>query len=111
MTRFALSEWFMAEWSVRSVIRPHGEEARAFRDAPAMLLMLRARAVSNHEGGPCHPATRRPHTGDVNASRWRNLGILVVRTKGTRDGQRFGRESRLGDDGPHSGRDRARRVH
>ena len=43
----------MAEWSTPTVIRPHGEEARAFRDAPAMLLMLRARAVSNHEGGLC----------------------------------------------------------
>ena len=52
VTRFALSEWFVAEWSARTVILPHGEEARA-RDAAAMLLMFRGRAVSNHEGGPC----------------------------------------------------------
>ena len=55
-TRFALSEWFMAECSARSVIRPHGEEARA-RDGSAMVLMFRARAVSNHEGGPCLPTS------------------------------------------------------
>jgi hypothetical protein len=48
---FTVSEWFMPEWSARTVIRPHGEEARA-RDATAMVLMFRARAVSNHEGGP-----------------------------------------------------------
>ena len=53
MARFALSEWFMAESSARPVIRPHGEEARALRDAPGTLLMLKARAVSNHEGGRC----------------------------------------------------------
>src|SRR6516164_1459173 len=40
-----------------NVIRPHGEEARAVRGAPAMLLMLRARAVSNHEGGRCAPTS------------------------------------------------------
>jgi len=38
------------------MIRPHGEEARA-RDATAMLLVLRARAVSNHEGGLCVPTS------------------------------------------------------
>jgi hypothetical protein len=40
----------MGERLAQSPIRPHGEEARA-RDAIAVLLILRARAVSNHEGG------------------------------------------------------------
>ena len=45
VARFAQSEWFMAESSARTLIRPHGEEARA-RDASAMLLRMRlARAV------------------------------------------------------------------
>jgi hypothetical protein len=43
----------LVESPARFVIRPHGEEARALRDTPAMLLMLSARAVSNHEGDPC----------------------------------------------------------
>ena len=36
----------------RFVIRPHGEEALALRDAAGMPVMSSARAVSNHEGGP-----------------------------------------------------------
>ena len=31
VARLALSEWFMVECSARPVIRPHGEETRAFR--------------------------------------------------------------------------------
>ena len=42
--------------AARTPIRPHGEEARV-RDAPAVVQMFRARAVSNHEGGPCIPTS------------------------------------------------------
>ena len=66
MARFALGEWFMAERSARTLIRPHGEEARA-RDAAAMLLMFMARAVSNHEGGPCFE-TRPPRPEERSSS-------------------------------------------
>jgi len=38
------------------LIRPHGEEARA-RNATVIPLMLWARAVSNHEGGPRVPTS------------------------------------------------------
>jgi hypothetical protein len=50
----ASTSFFAAAWNslARTLIRPHGEEARA-RHAAAMLLMFRARAVSNHEGGRC----------------------------------------------------------
>jgi hypothetical protein len=34
--RFASSEWFMAETSGRSAIRPHGEERRAFEMPTAL---------------------------------------------------------------------------
>ena len=60
VARFAQSEWFMAESSARTLIRPHGEEARV-RDATAVVQLFWARAVSNHEGGPClptHPSRR-----------------------------------------------------
>ena len=56
----------MAERSARTLIRPHGEEARA-RDAAAMLLMFMARAVSNHEGGPCFE-TRPPRPEERSSS-------------------------------------------
>ena len=35
------------------------ERPLATRDAPTTLLMFRARAVSNHEGGPCAPTSSR----------------------------------------------------
>jgi hypothetical protein len=41
------------ELLARTVIRPHGEEARALRRSLCSPVALRARAVSNHEGGPC----------------------------------------------------------
>jgi len=69
MARFASSEWFRAESSARSVIRPHGEEARALRDAPGMLLILGARAVSNHEGGPSFETRPRPEERASSATR------------------------------------------
>jgi hypothetical protein len=47
-----------------TVTPPHGEEARA-RDATAILLMLRARAVSNREGGPCVPTRDASHGRQV----------------------------------------------
>jgi hypothetical protein len=42
---------------MQPMIRPHGEEARALRNSPAMLLMAEARAVSNHEGGARAPTS------------------------------------------------------
>jgi hypothetical protein len=57
---------FRVQWSARTLIRPHGEQARA-REAATMLPMFRARAVSNHEGGPSVPTSSSQRVG---ASRW-----------------------------------------
>src|SRR5438105_3507275 len=71
----------MGEWSLQSVIRPHGEEACALHDAPAMRLMLRARAVSNHEGGPSFE-TRQPRPEERDAL-WRASRRAAAASQGT----------------------------
>jgi len=60
VARFAVSEWFMAQWSARTLVRPHGEEARARRGGFQTRPYKKARAVSNHEGGPFETRPTRP---------------------------------------------------
>jgi hypothetical protein len=40
-----------------TLIRPHGEEARARRAGSKLAPTSGARAVSNHESGPCVPTS------------------------------------------------------
>jgi hypothetical protein len=68
----ASTSLFAAAWNglARTLIRPHGEEARA-RYAAAMLLMFRARAVSNQRAAQC-----------CYAAAWNGLARTLIRPHG-----------------------------